>query len=250
MGLGLSGKVAIVTGGSSGIGRATAIELARQGAKVVVAARRESEGEETVQQVKAAGSDGFFIKTDVTQATDIEALVNQTLEAYSRLDCVFNNAGAGKAAPLVELSESEWDLELNVNLKAVWLSMKYEIPAMLKSGGGAIVNMASQGGGVIGVPNFASYTAAKGGVVALTRTAAMEYGEQGIRINCVSPGLILTDLLAEVPHDTLQQMQASVPLKRGGKPEEIAKAVVWLCSDDASYITGHNLVIDGGYTVQ
>lgn len=250
MGLELSGKVAIVTGGSSGIGRATAIELARQGAKVVVAARREPEGEETAQQVKAVGSDGFFIKTDVTKAADIEALINQTLQAYGRLDCVFNNAGAGKAAPLVELSETGWDLELNVNLKAVWLSMKYEIPAMLKSGGGAIVNMASQGGGVIGVPNFASYTAAKGGVVALTRTAAMEYGGQGIRINCVSPGLILTDLLTEVPHDTLQQMEASIPLKRGGKPEEVAKAVVWLCSDDASYITGHNLVIDGGYTVQ
>lgn len=250
MSLGMSGKVAIVTGGSSGIGRAAAIELARQGAKVVVAARRESEGEETVQQVKAAGGEGFFIKTDVTKAADIEALINQTLQAYSRLDCVFNNAGAGKAASLVELSEQGWDLELNVNLKAVWLSMKYEIPAMLKSGGGAIVNMASQGGGVIGVPNFASYTAAKGGVVALTRTAAMEYGAQGIRVNCVSPGLILTDLLAEVPQDTLQQMEASVPLKRGGKPEEVAKAVVWLCSDDASYITGHNLVIDGGYTVQ
>lgn len=250
MGLGLSEKVAIVTGGSSGIGRATAIELARQGAKVVVAARRESEGEETVQQVKAAGSDGFFIKTDVTKAADIEVLINQTLQSYSRLDCVFNNAGAGKAAPLVELSEQGWDLELDVNLKAVWLSMKYEIPAMLKSGGGAIVNMASQGGGVIGVPNFASYTAAKGGVVALSRTAAMEYGGQGIRINSISPGLILTDLLAEVPHDTLQQMEASVPLKRGGKPEEVAKAVVWLCSDEASYITGHNLVIDGGYTVQ
>ena len=246
----MRGKVAIVTGGSSGIGRAAAIELARQGAKVVVAARRESEGEETVQQVKAAGGEGFFIKTDVTKAADIEALINQTLHAYSHLDCVFNNAGAGKAASLVELSEQGWDLELNVNLKAVWLSIKYEIPAMLKSGGGAIVNMASQGGGVIGVPNFASYTAAKGGVVALTRTAAMEYGGQGIRVNCVSPGLILTDLLAEVPQDTLQQMEASVPLKRGGKPEEVAKAVVWLCSDDASYITGHNLVIDGGYTVQ
>jgi NAD(P)-dependent dehydrogenase (short-subunit alcohol dehydrogenase family) len=247
---GLSGKVAIVTGGSSGIGQATAIELARQGAKVVVAARREPEGEETVEQVKAAGSDGFFIKTDVTKAADVEVLINQTLENYSRLDCVFNNAGAGKATPLIELSESGWDLELNVNLKAVWLSMKYEIPAMLKSGGGAIVNMASQGGGVIGVPNFASYTAAKGGVVALTRTAAMEYGGQGIRINCVSPGLILTDLLAEVPHDALQQMEASIPLKRGGNPEEVAKAVVWLCSDDASYVTGHNLVVDGGYTVQ
>jgi len=250
MSLRLSGKVAIVTGGSSGIGRATAIELARQGAKVVVAARRESEGEETVRQVKATGSDGLFVRTDVTQAAEVEALINQTLEAYGSLNCVFNNAGAGKAAPLVELSEQDWNLELDVNLKAVWLSMKYEIPVMLKSGGGAIVNMASQGGGVIGVPNFASYTAAKGGVVALSRTAAMEYGGQGIRVNSISPGLILTDLLAEVPHDTLQQMEASVPLKRGGKPEEVAKAVVWLCSDEASYITGHNLVIDGGYTVQ
>ncbi|MBD3882429.1 glucose 1-dehydrogenase [Phormidium tenue FACHB-886] len=250
MSLGLSGKVAIVTGGSSGIGRATAIEMARQGAKVVVAARRESEGEETAEQVKATGSDGFFVKTDVTKAAEVEALVNQTVESYGRLDCVFNNAGAGKAASLVELSEQGWDLDLNVNLKAVWLSMKYAIPAMLRGGGGAIVNMASQGGGVIGVPNFASYTAAKGGVVALTRTSAMEYGGQGIRVNCVSPGLILTDLLAEVPQETLQQMEASIPLQRGGKPEEIAKAVTWLCSDDASYITGHNLVIDGGYTAQ
>jgi NAD(P)-dependent dehydrogenase (short-subunit alcohol dehydrogenase family) len=250
MEFGLKGKVAIVTGGSSGIGRATAVAFAQAGANVVVAARRTQAGEETVQHLKASGGEGFFIQTDVTKAADIEALIDRTLDTYDRLDCVFNNAGTGKASPLVELSEQGWDFELDVNLKAVWLSMKYEIPAILKSGGGAIVNMASQGGGVIGVPNFASYTAAKGGVVALTRTAAMEYGGQGIRVNSVSPGLILTDLLAEVPQDALQQMQASVPLKRAGTPEEVAKAVVWLCSDAASYITGHNLVIDGGFTVQ
>lgn len=246
----MTGKVVLVTGGSSGIGRATAIEFAKQGAKVVVAARRESEGEETVHQIKAVGSEGLFVRTDVTNRADIEALVNMTLETYGRLDCAFNNAGFGKASPLVELSEEGWDSEISVNLKAVWLCLKYQIPAILRTGGGAIVNVASQGGGVIGVPNFASYTAAKGGVVSLTRTAAMEYAGQGIRLNAVSPGLILTDLLSEVPQDTFRQMESSIPLKRGGKPEEVATAVVWLCSDGASYITGQNLVIDGGYTVQ
>lgn len=246
----LEGKVAIVTGGSSGIGRATAIAFAREGANVVIAARRTQEGEETVRLAQEAGSEALFVQTDVTKAADVEALVNKTLETYGRLDCTFNNAGVGKSTPLIESSEDEWNSEIDVNLKGVWLCLKYQIPAMLKTGAGAIVNMASIGGGVIGVPDFSAYNAAKGGVVALTRSAAMEYASKGIRINAVSPGIISTEILAGVPEETLEQMTATIPLKRAGRAEEVAEAVVWLCSDGASYITGQNLAIDGGYTVQ
>ena len=244
------GKVAIVTGGSSGIGRATAIAFAKEGANVVVAARRTQEGEETVRLAKEAGSDALFVQTDVSKAADVEALVNKTLEAYGRLDCVFNNAGFGKLTPLIERSEEDWNSEIDVNLKGVWLCLKYQIPALLKTGGGAIVNMASIGGGVIGVPNSSVYNAAKAGVVGLTRSAAMEYASQGIRLNAISPGLISTDILANLPQEALEQMTETIPLKRQGRAEEVAEAVVWLCSDGASYITGHNLVVDGGYTVQ
>ena len=245
----LDGKVAIVTGGSSGIGRATAVAFAKEGAKVVVAARRTPEGEETVRQAKEAGGEALFVQADVTKAADIEALVNKTLETYGRLDCAFNNAGSGKANPLTEMSESDWDFDLAVNLKAVWLCMKSEIPAMLKTGAGAIVNMASQGA-IVGVPNFSSYCAAKGGVISLSRTAAIEYAKDKIRVNIVSPGAIKTDILSEIPADQMQQIEAAIPIERAGQPEEIAAAVLWLCSDSASFVTGHNLVIDGGYTVQ
>lgn len=244
------GKVAIVTGGSSGIGRATAIAFAREGANVVVAARRTQEGEETVRLAKEAGSDALFVQTDVAKAADVEALVNKTLEAYGRLDCAFNNAGFGKLTPLIERSEEDWNSEIDVNLKGVWLCLKYQIPTLLKTGGGAIVNMASIWGGVIGAPNSSSYSAAKAGVVGLTRLAAMEYASQGIRFNVVSPGLISTDILANIPQEALQLLTESIPLNRQGRAEEVAEAVVWLCSDAASYITGHNLVVDGGYTVQ
>ncbi len=246
----MSGKVAIVTGGSTGIGRATAIAFGKAGAKVVVAARRQAEGEEAIRLIQKTGSDALFVQTNVTQASDVEALVNKTLETYGRLDCACNNAGFGKTIPLIERSEQEWNAETDVNLKAVWLCLKYQIPAMLKTGAGAIVNMASMGGGVIGVPGLSSYNAAKGGVIGLTRSAAMEYAAQGMRINAISPGMIATDILSNVSEDVVQQMTATIPLKRLGQAEEIAKAVVWLCSDAASYITGHNLVIDGGYTVQ
>ncbi len=246
----MTGKVAIITGGSSGIGRAGAIEFAKAGANVAIASRRVQEGEETVRLAQKAGGDAIFVQTDVTQAADVEALIARTLETYGRLDYAFNNAGFGKTVPLVEQSESGWNQEIDVNLKAVWLSLKNQIPAMLQTGGGAIVNMASMGGGVIGVPGLSSYNAAKGGVVGLTRSASMEFAEQGIRINSISPGLIATDILANISQDALQQMINTIPMKRAGLAEEVAQAVVWLCSDRASYITGQNLVVDGGYTVQ
>lgn len=246
----LDGKVAIVTGGSSGIGRATAVTFAKEGAKVVIAARRTQESEETVRLVEEAGSEALFVQTDVSSAAQIEALVNKTVEIYGRLDCAFNNAGFGKPIPLTERTEENWDSEIDVNLKGVWLCLKYQIPAMLKTGGGAIVNMASMGGGVLGIPGLTAYSAAKGGVVGLTRSAALEYASQRIRINVVSPGLISTDILANFREEVLQEMTATIPLKRLGEAEEVAEAVVFLCSNAASYITGQNLVIDGGYTVQ
>ncbi|MEM7712619.1 MAG: glucose 1-dehydrogenase [Cyanobacteria bacterium P01_A01_bin.68] len=250
MNSGLEGKVAIVTGGSSGIGRATAVAFAQAGAKVAVAARRAQQGEETVRLAKDAGSEAIFIQTDVTKAADVEALVNKTLETFGRLDCVCNNAGFGKTVPLTSRSESEWDLETDVNLKAVWLCLKYQIPALLKTGSGAIVNMASMGGGVIGVPGLSSYNAAKAGVIGLTKSAAVEFAGQKIRINAISPGLIATDILSNVEEETIQQMIDAIPMKRAGEAEEIANAVVWLCSDASSYITGQNIVIDGGFTTQ
>jgi len=243
----MDGKVVIVTGGSSGLGRATAIAFAREGAKVVIAARRVTEGEETVRQIVEAGGEAIFVKTDVTQAKEVQALVDRTLEQYGRLDAAFNNAGSGKGVRLIDLTEEEWEQEIAVNLKSVWLCLKYQIPAMLKSGKGAIVNMASQGA-ILGVPNYTAYGAAKGGAAALTRAAAAEYAAEGIRINAISPGAIETELWANAPAGMLEQVAAGIPMQRVGQPQDIAETVVWLCSDAAGFITGQNIAIDGGYT--
>lgn len=243
----MSGKVAIVTGASSGIGRATAIAFGQAGATVVVVARRLDKGGETVQQIKAAQGEAMFIQADVTQASDLEAMVKQTVETYGRLDYAFNNAGSGTSGKLADLSEADWDFEINANLKSVWLSMKYEIPAMQQSGGGAIVNTSSQGA-LLGVAGYGAYGAAKAGVIALSRAAAAEYSADRIRINTVSPGAVKTDLWAEAPPEMLDQVAAGIPLQRIGRPEDIAEAVVWLCSEGAGFVTGHNLVVDGGFT--
>jgi NAD(P)-dependent dehydrogenase (short-subunit alcohol dehydrogenase family) len=243
----MDGKVALVTGGSSGIGRATAITFAKEGVKVVIAARRVPEGEETVRQIMEAGGEATFVQTDVTQALEVQTLVDRTLERYGRLDCAFNNAGSGKPGKLIELAEADWEQEMAVNLKSVWLCLKYEIPAMLRSGKGAIVNMSSQGG-ILGVPNYGAYAAAKGGVAALTRAAAAEYAANGIRINAVSPGAVETELWANAPAGMLEQVATGIPLQRVGQPNDIAEAVLWLCSDAAGFVTGQNLAIDGGYT--
>lgn len=243
----MDGKVAIVTGGSSGIGKATALAFANTGVKVVVAARRTLEGEDTIKQIQQAGGEGLFVRTDVTQAKEVEALVNTTIKTYSRLDFAFNNAGSGKSSRLIEMSEEDWEAEIAVNLKSIWLCMKYEIPAMIKSGVGAIVNVSSQGA-LVGVANYSAYGAAKGGVLALSRAAAAEYAAQKIRVNTISPGAVKTDLWADAPLDMLEQVASGIPLQRIGEPSDIAEAAVWLCSDAASFVTGHNLVIDGGYT--
>ena len=249
-----TGKVAIVTGGSAGIGRATAVAFAREGAKVVVASRRIKEGEETVQLIKRAGSDGFFIKTDVAKAAEVKTMVEKTVATYGRLDYAFNNAGViePKPGPLVEQTEETFAHVIDINVKGVWLSMKYEIPEMLKHGGGAIVNMSSVAG-VISFPGIGIYVASKHAVIGLTKTAALEYSKSGVRVNAVNPAAIETDMLAHVAggnKDAMSQMAAHHPIGRIGKPEEIAEAVIWLCSDKASFVTGHSLLIDGGLTAQ
>ena len=249
------GKIALVTGGSSGIGRATAIAFAKKGAKVVIASRREKEGEETVAMIKEVGSEAIFFKTDITQAIEVENLVNQTINTYSSLDYAFNNAGIeGIIGPSIEQTEENWNQVIDINLKGVWLSMKYQIPEMLKNGGGAIVNNASIAG-LIGTLNSSIYCASKHGVIGLTRALALEQATAGIRINSVCPGIIQTDMVDRAfgkddESEAKVQIVAAHPISRIGQPEEVANAVVWLCSDAASFITGHSLTIDGGFTVQ
>jgi NAD(P)-dependent dehydrogenase (short-subunit alcohol dehydrogenase family) len=233
-------KVAIVTGGNSGIGRATAVALAKEGVKVSIAARRAKEGEETVRLVKEAGSEGIFVKTDVANEDDVRSLVEETVKTYGRLDYAFNNAGIEETmTPLVEQTSNVFDQIMNVNAKGVWLSMKYEIPQMISTGGGAIVNTSSMAG-LMGFPQTPIYVASKHAVLGLTKSAALEYAKSGIRINAVAPGGVETDLSKRtgvVEH----------PIGRIAYPEEIANAVVWLLSDKASFVLGHTLLVDGGY---
>ena len=249
------GKIALVTGGSSGIGRATAIAFAKKGAKVVIASPQEKEGEETVAMIKEVGSEAIFFKTDITQAIEVENLLNQTINTYSRLDYAFNNAGIeGIIRPSIEQTEENWNQVIDINLKGVWLSMKYQIPEMLKNGGGAIVNNSSIAG-LIGAPNSSIYCASKHGVIGLTRSLALEQATAGIRINAVCPGFIQTDMIERAfvqtgDSEAKAKIVAATPIGRIGQPEEVANAVVWLCSDAASFITGHSLRIDGGLTAQ
>lgn len=243
------GKVALVTGGSSGIGKATALAFARAGANVVIATRRVTEGEQTAHEICERGGDAIFVKTDISKASEVEGLMNQTIKFYGHLDYACNSAGTFVMGRLFELSEEEWDRTINANLKGIWLSLKYQIPIMLQQKGGVIVNMASMSA-IIGNPGVSIYSASKGGVVALTQSAAIEYAASGIRINAISPGVISTPMVDDIPTPLLEDIQSKHPIGRLGKPEEIADAVVWLCSDKASFITGHNMVIDGGYTAQ
>ena len=244
-----TGKVAIVTGGSSGMGRAAALAFAREGANVVVADINVWDGQETVRRFRESGAQALFVPTDVSQATAVEALVQTTIATYGRLDYAFNNAGINEEhGPLTDCTEAEWDRILSINLKGIWLCMKYEIPQMLKIGRGAIVNTASVVG-LTGGRGFPAYVASKHGIIGLTKAAALDYGKQGIRVNAVCPGTIFTSMYERrVGNDpeTTARIISEIPLRRLGQPEDIAEAVIWLCSEGASFVTGHSLVVDGG----
>jgi NAD(P)-dependent dehydrogenase (short-subunit alcohol dehydrogenase family) len=246
----LEGKVGLVTGGTSGIGRDTAILFAKAGANVVVAGRREPEGNETIELVRAAGSDGLFVKTDVSKSSEVDALIQKAVAKFGRLDMAFNNAGIeGVWAPIVRQSEEDWDRTININLKGVWLCLKYEIRQMLKQGGGgAIVNMASING-LIGAAGAATYSASKHGVVGLTKSAALETAKSGIRINAVCPAVIETPMGERLFGSPAvhKYVLSCHPIGRFGRPAEIAEAVLWMCSDRASFMTGQSLVLDGGF---
>ncbi len=247
------GRVALVTGGGSGIGRATALAFSREGAKVVVSDVAEDGGQETVRMIEDTGGKALFVKADVTKAKDVERLVDRAVQTYGRLDCAHNNAGiAGPVAQVADYPEEEWDRVIAINLKGVWLSMKYELPQMLEQGGGAIVNTASIEG-LVAVAGNSAYDASKHGVAGLTKTAAIEYARRNIRVNAVCPGYIDTPMVQEYFRTApgLEETTADLhPIGRIGKPEEIAEAVVWLCSDAASFVTGHTMTVDGGYVAQ
>jgi NAD(P)-dependent dehydrogenase (short-subunit alcohol dehydrogenase family) len=245
----LNQKVALITGGTTGIGRDTAVLFAKHGAKVVISGRREAEGKETVALAKAAGGEAIFVQSDVSKSADVQALVKKTVDTFGRLDIAFNNAGIeGVWVPLVDQTEENWDQVHNINLKGVWLSLKYEIQQMLKQGGGgAIVNMSSVAG-LIGAPGAGVYIASKHGVLGLTKTAALEYASKGIRVNAVCPAVIETAMAERAfgAPDVNKRMIAMHPLGRFGKTIEIAEAVLWMCSDKSSFMTGHEIVLDGG----
>jgi NAD(P)-dependent dehydrogenase (short-subunit alcohol dehydrogenase family) len=246
-----SGKTVLVTGGAGGIGRAAALAFGKAGANVVVSDITVTGGEQTTDMIMAAGGAAIFVKTDVTRAVDVQSLVIRAVETYGRLDCAFNNAGIEEEhLPLAGCDEAIFDRIMNVNVKGAWLCMKYEIEQMLTQGAGAIVNTASVAG-LVGAPLQAAYAGSKHAVVGMTKTAAAEYGRAGIRVNSVCPGIIRTDMLdraLEREPKREKWIRNAHPIGRLGEVEEIAGAVLWLCSDSASFVTGHQLAVDGGLT--
>ncbi|WP_036478290.1 SDR family oxidoreductase [Myxosarcina sp. GI1] len=245
------GKVALVTGGGSGIGRATALKFALEGASVVIGNRSEKAGRETVDLIEQAGGKASFCRTDVTKPENIRDLIKHTVDSYGGLHVAFNNAGVDDPQAMTpEQTADTFDLVMNINVKGVWYSMKYEIEHMLANGGGVIVNTSSIAG-LIGFPGHAPYVASKHAVLGLTKTAALEYAKQRIRINAVCPGAIETPLLENFTggdNSTRQYLESLHPIGRLGKPHEIADAVVWLCSDEAAFVLGQGIAIDGGFT--
>mgnify|MGYP001566860790 CR=1 FL=1 len=245
--------VALVTGAASGIGRATALEFSKNGSSVVVADTSEPGGAETARMITSLGGKALFVRCDVSRDLEVKALVEKTIEAYGRLDFAFNNAGTeGIQGVTQDCSEENWNRVIDVNLKGVWLCMKYQIPVMLKQKRGSIVNCSSIAG-LIGFPGVPAYVASKHGVIGLTKTAALECARSGIRINAVCPGLIQTPMIDRFTHgeaQIAQQLAAGEPVGRMGRPEEVAGAVLWLSSPSASFVTGHSLAVDGGWVAQ
>lgn len=250
---GMRGRAAVVTGGASGLGRATAVELGRAGVRVLVADVDEAMGAETVALVEEAGSEALFVATDVTRAEAVEAMVGACVAAFGSLDFAVNNAGTtGRGGLVGEYDLDDWRRTLAINLDGVFYSLRAELPVMVGQGKGAIVNVAS-GAGLVGFAGLPAYVASKHGVVGLTRAAALEYAQQGVRVNCVCPGSTRTPMLEGFMGDdprVEKMMLAGVPLGRLGRPDEIARAIVWLLSDAASFVIGHALAVDGGSVVQ
>ena len=248
-------KIVLITGGATGIGLATARRFAQEGAKVVIASRNEAAGKQAVADIHASGGEATFIKTDVTQEAQVEALIKQTTGTYGRIDAAFNNSGTeGIPSPLADDNQENYQKIFEVNVKGLWLCMKHQLKHMQQHGGGSIVNNASIAG-LIGFPGLGLYTASKHAVLGLTKAAALENAALGIRVNAVSPGMIETDMadrfLSAQPgnkEDTIASVKSMHPIGRFGKPEEIASAVTWLCSDDASFVAGQSLTVDGGFT--
>jgi NAD(P)-dependent dehydrogenase (short-subunit alcohol dehydrogenase family) len=243
-------KVALVTGAASGIGRATAVAFAREGANVVLADVSEEGAQKTAEIIEKNGGRYTFVKCDVSSPSEVKNLMNKTIETFGRFDYAFNNAGIeGQQANTSDCTEENWDRVIDTNLKGVWLCMKYELPQMVKQGGGAIVNCASIAG-LTGFEGIPAYVASKHGIVGLTQAAALEYSKSNIRINAVCPGVIDTPMVDRLVHGKSEMQKELVknePIGRMGKPEEIAEAVLWLCSDAASFVVGHPLAVDGGW---
>ena len=252
----LNGKVVIVTGASSGLGEAAALKFAQAGAKVVVAARREDRGQIVVKQIETLGAEGLFIKTDVTKRADIEALIDSTVAKFGRLDCAVNNAGitGPVMVPAAEIEEEAWDELMNTNLKSVWMCMKYEILAMLKQGKGSIVNISSIYGFKPADVGAAPYCTSKFGVIGLSKSAAVDYAQQGIRVNVVSPGYVRSGMVDPNVEATPELEEAIISrhsaMNRRGEAAEVAEAITWLCSDEAGFVNGAVLTVDGGDTTR
>jgi len=248
-----SGKVALVTGGNAGIGAEVSVALAREGAKVIVAARRKAEGEALVERIRAAGGDALFVSADVTRSESVRALIERGVAHYGRLDIAFNNAGitGSTSRTIVDFEEADFDATLAVNLKGAWLCMKYEIPQLLRTGGGSIINCASSAG-LRGGARASAYYASKHGLVGLTKSVALEYATQGIRVNAVCPGMTETELMARqlaIAPEKFARIQQRIPMGRAASVSEIAGAVLWLASDESSYVTGIALPVDGGFVI-